>query len=124
MAPNIVSPSHSIPAKAKTVCILDTVANQNVPLQVEVQVVAVSDQLAIVSFPGEMFVELGLALKQASPFPHTLIAELANGTIGYIPNRSAYPEGLYEVVSARGAAGSGEQLVAVALELLEQVKKP
>eukprot|EP01041_Mallomonas_annulata_P035965 gene35965-58989_t len=42
MAPNIVSPSHSIPAKAKTVCILDTVANQNVPLQVEVQVVAVN----------------------------------------------------------------------------------
>lgn len=124
MAPNIASPAHSIPAKAKTVCILDTLANQNVPLEVEVQVVALSDHLAIVALPGEMFVELGLALKQASPFQHTFIAELANGTIGYIPNRSAYPEGLYEVVSARGAAGSGEQLVDVALELLEQVKKP
>lgn len=124
LAPQLTSPKPSIPAKARAVCILETVANEHVPLTVEVQAVAVSDRLAIVALPGEMFVELGLALKQASPFPHTFIAELANGSIGYIPNRSAYPEGLYEVVSARGAAGSGEQLVAVALELLQELKKP
>ena len=67
---------------------------------------------------GEMFVELGLAIKAASPFPRTLIVELANGAIGYIPNASAYAEGNYEVISARCAKGSGEMLVESALRLL------
>jgi hypothetical protein len=124
MAPHIASSQHSIPAKAKAVCILDTLTNLNVPLEVEVQAIAVSDRFAIVALPGEMFVELGLALKKASPFKHTFIAELANGSIGYIPNRSAYPEGLYEVISARGVAGSGEQLVEAALALLNELAKP
>jgi neutral ceramidase len=75
-----------------------------------------------VALPGEIFVELGLALKKASPFKHTLIAELANGSVGYVPNREAYPQGNYEIVSARCEAGSGEKLVEVALKLLGQVK--
>ena len=74
--------------------------------------------------PGEIFVELGLALKKASPFKHTFIAELANGSIGYIPNRSAYPEGNYEVVSARCAEGSGEMLVDAAVKMLKKLHSP
>jgi hypothetical protein len=50
-----------------------------------------------------------------------MIAELANGSIGYIPDRRSYAEGNYEPVSARCAAGSGEQLVEVALKLLKQL---
>jgi hypothetical protein len=63
-------------------------------------------------------------LKAASPFKYTMIAELANGSIGYIPNRSAYAEGLYEVFSARAVAGSGELLVEEALTLLHAVDRP
>jgi hypothetical protein len=47
-----------------------------------------------------------------------MIAELANGSIGYIPNRIAYPQGNYEVLSARCGEGSGELLVDAALRLL------
>lgn len=107
---------------AEAVCILETVAKQEVPLEAEVQGIALSDELAIVALPGEIFVELGLAIKAASPFRYTLIAELANGSIGYIPNREAYPQGNYEVVSARGDAGTGEKLVEVALSLLRDLK--
>jgi neutral ceramidase len=52
----------------------------------------------------------------------TMIAELANGSIGYIPDRKAYGEGNYEVVSARCAEGSGELLVEAALRLLRKAK--
>jgi hypothetical protein len=104
------------------VCILETVAKQEVPLEAEVQTIALSDELAIVALPGEIFVELGLAIKTASPFRYTFIAELANGSLGYIPNREAYPQGNYEVVSARGDAGSGEKLVHAALNLLRELK--
>jgi hypothetical protein len=114
----------TIPVMANAVCILDTQANKDKPLEAEVQVIAFSDDLAIVSLPGEVFVELGLALKKASPFKHTFIAELANGSIGYIPNRAAYPEGNYEVVSARCAAGSGEMLVDTAVKLLKELHSP
>ena len=65
--------------------VLDVEARKGKPIEVEVQVVALGDDVAWVSLPGEIFVELGLAIKQDSPFPHTIIAELANGSIGYIP---------------------------------------
>jgi len=42
--------------------------------------------------------------------------------VGYVPNKEAYPQGNYEVVSARGAPGSGEKLVEVALKLLGELK--
>lgn len=107
---------------AEAVCTLETVSKQDIPLLAEVQVIAISDDVAVVALPGEIFVELGLAIKKASPFKHTLIAELANGSIGYVPNKGAYPQGNYEVVSARCEAGSGEKLVEVALKLLGEVK--
>lgn len=106
---------------AEAVCILETIAKQDEPLSVEVQAIAFSDEAVIVALPGEIFVELGLALKKASPFKHTMIAELANGSIGYIPDSRAYPQGNYEVVSARCAQGSGELLVEAALKLLRDL---
>ena len=108
---------------AEAVCIMETVEKKEIPLQVEVQAISFSDDLAILSLPGEIFVELGLAIKAASPFKHTFIAELANGSMGYVPNRDAYPQGSYEVVSACGEAGSGEMLVNAALKLLKGLAK-
>jgi neutral ceramidase len=99
--------------------VLDVSAREGRPQEVEVQVVALGDDLAWVSLPGEIFVELGLAIKQDSPFKHTIIAELANGAIGYIPSRRAYAQGNYEVVSARCAEGSGERLVDAAVRILK-----
>jgi neutral ceramidase len=122
MAANMFTKNFGTVPMAETVCILETVAKQNEPLLAVVQVIAFSEELAIVALPGEIFVELGLALKTASPFKHTLIAELANGSIGYVPNREAYPQGNYEIVSARNEIGSGEKLIETALKLLGQVK--
>ena len=103
---------------------LDVAARLGKPLAVEVQVISLGDDLAWVSLPGEIFVDLGLQIKRGSPFKQTMIAELANGSIGYVPTRVAYAEGNYEVVSARCAEGSGEKLVDEALkQLREQFKK-
>ncbi len=90
------------------------------PVDAEVQVISLGDQIAWVGLPGEIFVELGKAIKLASPFPVTIVAELANGSIGYVPDRKAYPEGAYEVVNSRVAAGGGEMLVDAAVRMLIQ----
>ena len=101
--------------------VLDVEARHGAPIEVEVQVIALGTDVAWVSLPGEIFVELGLAIKQDSPFRLTTITELANGAIGYIPTRRAYTQGNYEVVSARCAEGSGEMLVDAAIKLLKEL---
>ena len=102
---------------------MDVAARLGKPHAVEVQVIALGDDLAWVSLPGEIFVDLGSQIKRGSPFKQTMIAELANGSIGYVPTRVAYAQGNYEVVSARCAEGSGEKLVDEALKQLRSLFK-
>jgi len=88
----------------------------------EVQTIAFGRDLALVGYPGDSFVELGLAMKQNSPFGYTFIAEQSgNGSISYIPNEKAFPEGSYEVDSARIAPGGGETLATAATRLLTEL---
>ena len=101
----------------------DVTARLGKPLAVEVQVITLGDDLAWVSLPGEIFVELGLSIQHGSPFPQTMVHTLANGSIGYVPTKRAYSEGNYEVISARCAEGGGELLVAAALKQLRGRKK-
>jgi neutral ceramidase len=100
---------------------LDVAARQGQPHQAEVQVLSLGSDVAWVGLPGEVFVELGLAIKRRSPFPHTYVVSLANDNIGYIPDRRSYAEGNYEPESARCAAGSGEKLVETAVGLLTRL---
>jgi neutral ceramidase len=101
--------------------VLDTYGRNGKPLEVEVQVITLGPDLAWVSLPGELFVEFGLEIKKASPFKQTIIAELANGSIGYIPTQRAFDEGNYEPLSARCGKGSGEILTETAMKLLREL---
>ena len=53
---------------------------------------------AIVTGPGEVFTEIGLAVKERSPAAPTLYAGYANGEVSYFPTAASYPEGGYEPV--------------------------
>ena len=101
--------------------VLDVAAREGKPWEAEVQVITLGRDLAWVALGGEVFVELGLSIKAASPFQQTHVVELANGSFSYIPNRSAYAEGNYEVVSARCAEGSGEMMVTAAIRMLSEL---
>lgn len=85
-----------------------------------VQALRVGD-LALVAVPGELLVELGLAIKQQSPFAQTAILELANDSLGYLPTRRAFEEGAYEPEASAFASGVGEQITEAALGLLRQL---
>ena len=98
--------------------ILDVEHRQGRPWEVDIHVISLGDKIAFVSQPGEIFVQLGLMIKDGSPFEVTSVHELANGFVGYVPTRQAYPQGAYEVVSARVDAGSGEMMVESALKQL------
>ena len=50
-------------------------------------------ELAILSIPAEPFVEIGLAIKKASPFKRTMVSALTQGEIGYIGLPECYERG-------------------------------
>ena len=51
---------------------------------------------AVVTGPGEIFTEIGLAVKERSPADVTFYAGYSNGCISYMPTAAEYPLGGYE----------------------------
>jgi hypothetical protein len=103
--------------------VLDVAELGGAPLETEVQVIALGDELGWVGMPGDAFVELGLGVKANSPFPFTIVSEQSgSGAISYVPNRKAFPEGAYEVISARFSPGGAERLVDAAVRLLLEMR--
>ncbi|NLN20113.1 MAG: hypothetical protein GX162_12695 [Firmicutes bacterium] len=81
-------------------------------------------ELAIASSPGQMFCAFGLAMKEQSPFPATMVVSLANGNIGYVPTAEAIAKGGYEPTLCRGsrsAPEAGDLIVAASVRLLRQL---
>jgi hypothetical protein len=78
--------------------------------------------IAFVGLGGEVFNELGKAIKSASPFRATFVMTHCNGAGGYVPTRPSYDEGGYEVQSSRFAPGAGEQLVEETTRMLRELK--
>jgi len=114
--------SFLIKIRAKKILTLEKLRKQGDTIPMEVQVIRLGENTAIVALPGQIFVELGLALKKASPFAHTLVFTLANSHSACVPPRKAYTEGSYEVVSSLVDSGSGEMLVEAALRMLKELK--
>jgi hypothetical protein len=95
-------------------------------LPFEIQAVALND-VAIVGFPGEIFVEIGWEVERRSPFPRTLTVAYANGALGYFPTAKEVPFGGYEigVVRARHQGRvikpeADEAIIAGAVEVLNK----
>lgn len=57
--------------------------------KVPLQVLRIGEA-ALVGWPAEVYVELGLELRQRSPIPLTFVASSANHTVGYIATPAAY----------------------------------
>ena len=67
--------------------------------------VAALGDIAFVGWGGEVFNEIGKAVKENSPFRQTFILTHCNGAAGYLPTKSSYAEGGYEVQSSHFAPG-------------------
>ncbi|MDP3208408.1 MAG: hypothetical protein Q8M65_04595, partial [Rhodoglobus sp.] len=107
--------------QVETVKILDVARRKSPTIPLEVQVFRLTDDAAIVMLPGEVFVDLGLAIKTRSPFATTLVVELTNDVPAYVPTRKAFAEGSYETVNSLIQAGGGELMVDKAVELLTEL---
>jgi len=85
-------------------------------LPAEVQILRIGPW-SFVGWPGEMFIEFGLAVKEKAP--DTFVIALANGELqGYVVTEEAALEDGYEASNAILDPASGGMLVATTLELL------
>jgi hypothetical protein len=69
--------------------IVRLVENEEKSMNTEIQVMRIDD-IALVSEPGELFVEIGLGIKKNSPVKHTFISGYTNDYMGYIPTEKSF----------------------------------
>jgi hypothetical protein len=73
---------------------------RNTTIPVPVTVIRI-DEFAWVTFPGELFHEIGKAVKAGTHAPYPFLAGYSNGSVGYLPTQQSHSEGGYEPTSTR-----------------------
>ena len=80
--------------------------------------------VAIVGVPAEYFTVLGLDIKRRSPLKDTLVVELADDWIGYLPDREGHQLGGYQTWMGHHSyaePGTGERIADQAVALLREI---
>ena len=92
--------------------------------KVIVQAIRIGNQ-AIVSMPFEVLVEIGLEIKDKSPFSNTFLIELANGGYGYLPPPNQHELGGYEtwLGTSRFLPNASTLLTRNLLEMLKELSQ-
>ncbi|MEO7651578.1 MAG: hypothetical protein ABIZ80_14020 [Bryobacteraceae bacterium] len=103
------------------------ILNNSYPKTVQTVVQALRiGSLGIATLPGEAFVELGMEVKEKSPFKPTFLIELANDYRGYLPTVEGHEQGGYETWRAKSSYLEKEaapKLVASALRQLGKMNQ-
>ncbi|NLT71396.1 MAG: hypothetical protein GXX91_11985 [Verrucomicrobiaceae bacterium] len=92
--------------------------------EVVVQGLRLGENIAIATTPNETYAISGLKIKAASPAPHTMVIELANGGDGYIPPPEQHLLGGYNTWPARSAGlevQAEPKITEAAIQMLEKV---
>ncbi|WP_437187388.1 LamG-like jellyroll fold domain-containing protein [Planctomicrobium sp. SH668] len=97
--------------------------NERQELEVILQAIAIGD-LAIATTPTETYALTGLKIKLQSPFQHTMVLDLANGSAGYIPPEEQHLLGGYNTWAALSAGlevGAERRIAEADLLMLEKL---
>jgi hypothetical protein len=114
---NAVHSPLKLPGKEKG----DKQIGENIPMrELNVAVARIGD-IAFVGLGGEVLSEIGMAIKSASPFTHTLIITHCNGAAGYVPPKQLYVEGGYEIRTSPFAPEAAEMVVKHVVKLLHEI---
>lgn len=96
--------------------------NRPAVMKLEQQAVRIGDA-AFVSFPAEVFSEIGLAVKKRSPFSRTFVIGLADESdVGYLPTAEEFKEENYEVLGSPFSPKAEQACIDASLSLLERLK--
>lgn len=88
---------------------------------VEIQGIALGPDIALLALSAEPFSEIGMAIKERSPFPSTLVSGYSNVGWAYLPTADAYALGGYEVEVTPFAPEAAEETVDACAALLKEL---
>ncbi len=88
----------------------------------EIQGLCVGNNL-LLGMPGELFTELGTAIKKASPFRTTFLIGYSNHGAGYFPTVDALQNGGYEVRTCMFGPSAIQQLEGWAIQLVGGLRR-
>ena len=111
---------------AKEIVLLDASLKKKTKTEVEVQAVQIGPAVFVTN-PAEFFCQLGLNIKNQSPFQYTFPVELANGCVGYVPSKEAFGNdgGGYETRLTSYSnleTDAGNKMVDAGVELIRKMK--
>lgn len=90
---------------------------------IELQIVTLSPNVAIIAIPGEPFVETGKQIKEESPYEFTLFSGYSNvSRVAYIPTAQAHDEGGYETRVAPFAPEAADKIVEETIKTLNELR--
>lgn len=90
------------------------------PIKMPMQAIKLGNNL-FVTFPNEIFTEIGIAVKEQSPYENTFILGVAGGHSGYIATAAEYIEGGYAVNGSPFAPEAEQAIIDASLELIDRV---
>ncbi|MEX0937493.1 MAG: neutral/alkaline non-lysosomal ceramidase N-terminal domain-containing protein [Pirellulales bacterium] len=93
-------------------------------VSIPLQVVRIGE-LAIAAIPFEVFTDIGLEIKEESPFASTFTIELANDYHGYLPTPEQHELGGYEtwMGTNRVQKDASERITETILDLMRELKQ-
>lgn len=100
-----------------------SLAEKDDTVTVKLQAIRIGE-LAVCAIPFETFVEIGLELKDRSPFDQTMVIGLANGRYGYLPTPEHHRLGGYETWLGTNRVQKDASVIIVKnlLEMLTELK--
>ncbi len=78
---------------------------------------------SMVFAPFELYSELGMQIREGSPFAATFVACYANTYMSYLPTQQGFDHKGYGAYSSKFVAGTGEKIVAEYLGMLGEIKE-
>ena len=90
--------------------------------EVEVRLSAIRiGDIVLAGINGEVFNQIGVTIRDQSPYPNTFIITHCNGSAGYLVSDAAIPEGGYEVRVTHAKSGAEEGIINGLLSMIEEL---
>ncbi len=77
--------------------------------------------VAFVGLGGEVFTEIGMAIKAGSPCRHTFVITHCNGAAGYLAPKEAHVQGGYEVTTSPFAPDAADVVIQESIRMLHDL---
>lgn len=97
-------------------------AKNPVPFLMPMQGVRLGNTV-FVTFPAEVFTEIGLTVKKMSPYENTFVFGVAGGYNGYIATAAEFIEGGYAVNGSPYAPQAEQAIIDASMDLINRLKK-